>query len=212
MTTYQEHLASLQEIRSLMQRSSRFTALSGLSGIVVGLLALAGVRLIQWFLNQRHTSYQDIYQKPLTQETGTFLATVILVVLVLALSSVLVLTWLKAQKARQSIWHHQGQRWFTTLCLPLAVGGVFCLVLLYHHLLFLLAPSMLIFYGLALIHSSKYTFSDIRYLGMGEIALGLLACFQIEYGLLAWAAGFGGLNILYGILLHYKYERNTSSL
>ncbi|MFD1143555.1 hypothetical protein ACFQ4C_20680 [Larkinella insperata] len=212
MKSYQEQLATLEEIRSLMQRSSRFTSLSGLSGVAVGLLALAGTGLVNWHLNQQNLLYQDVYQGRINQETAIFLVTVVLSLFILAVGSVLLLTGLKAQKSGQAIWHHQGQRLFSNLFIPIAVGGLFCLILLYHNILYLVAPCMLIFYGLALIHSSKYTFSEIRYLGLGEIALGLLACFQIEYGLIAWGMGFGGLNILYGALIHYTYERNGSNL
>ncbi|GAB3329015.1 hypothetical protein GCM10027299_31860 [Larkinella ripae] len=190
-----------------MERSTRFTSLSGLSGIVVGLLALAGVEVVNWKLNREHLTYQAVYQGALSPETSTFLLIVTAVVLMLALCSVLILSRFKAQKANQPLWQQAGQRMFSNLCIPLAAGGVFCLVLLYHQIFYLVAPSMLIFYGLAMIQSSKYTFPEIRYLGLGEMALGLLACFRVEYGLLAWGAGFGGLNMLYGALIVYKYER-----
>jgi hypothetical protein len=155
-------------------------------------------------------TYSALYQEKLSPETGLFLMLVALVILVLALGSVLTLTAVKAQKAQESIWHLQGQRMFTNLSIPLLAGGVFCLILVYHQILYLVAPSMLVFYGLALINSSKYTFQEIRYLGLGQLAIGLLAGFWIEYGLLAWGVGFGGLNILYGALLYYRYEKGKS--
>lgn len=204
---HQEELAALQEIRNLMQRSSRFTWLSGLSGIVAGIIALVSVGVVYWYLSQQNLSYADLYQGKLTQETGTFLGLVAGTALVLALGSVLFLTSLKARKAQESIWHIQGQRLFTNLGIPLLAGGVFCLILVHHQLFYLVAPSMLVFYGLALINSSKYTFTELRYLGIGQLIVGLLAGFWIEYGLLAWGVGFGGLNILYGALLYYKYEK-----
>ncbi|MES2397617.1 MAG: hypothetical protein V4549_16525 [Bacteroidota bacterium] len=70
-----------------------------------------------------------------------------------------------------------------------------------------MAPSSLLFYGLALINASKYTLNDIRYLGICEIVLGLIASLYIGYGLLFWAAGFGVLHIVYGAVMYYKYER-----
>ena len=66
---------------------------------------------------------------------------------------------------------------------------------------------MLVFYGCALLNASKYTLGDIRYLGLCEIALGLLASFFAGYGLLAWTVGFGVLHIVYGALVYFKYER-----
>ncbi|MEZ0538388.1 hypothetical protein [Fibrella arboris] len=207
MAQDQDQLAALQEIRSLMERSARFTSLSGLSGIAVGLVALAGVALVYWKLNSLHLTYTDLYTGTFSQEMSTFLMLVAVGVLLLAAGAAIGFSQFKARKDKQSIWHHQALAMVNNLCIPMAAGGVFCLVLLYHHNLYLVAPSMLVFYGLALINSSKYTFTDIRYLGLGELVLGLLVCFQVEYGLVAWGLGFGGLHILYGALIYYKYER-----
>jgi hypothetical protein len=71
----------------------------------------------------------------------------------------------------------------------------------------LIAPGCLIFYGLALVNAGKYTLGEIRLLGFGQIALGILNCWFLGYGLFFWAAGFGVLHIVYGILMWWKYER-----
>jgi hypothetical protein len=47
----------------------------------------------------------------------------------------------------------------------------------------------------------------VRYLGILEIILGLLAAVWAEHGLAFWAIGFGVLHILYGTLLYAKYEK-----
>ena len=70
-----------------------------------------------------------------------------------------------------------------------------------------MAPATLIFYGLALVNASKFTFEEIRSLGIVQIILGLLASYFIEYGLLFWALGFGIMHIVYGIVMHLKYEK-----
>jgi hypothetical protein len=93
------------------------------------------------------------------------------------------------------------------LAIPLATGGAFCAILIYHNLLYLVAPAMLVFYGLALLNGSKYTLSDIRYLGIFEIILGLFASVFVGYGLTLWTVGFGMLHIVYGALVYFKYER-----
>ena len=71
----------------------------------------------------------------------------------------------------------------------------------------MVAPACLIFYGLALVKASKYTLSDIRYLGIAEIILGILNVFYLRYGITFWALGFGVLHILYGAIMWWKYER-----
>lgn len=202
-----EQLQTLHEIRSLMDRSTRFHSLSGLSGIFVGLIALAGAGAVQWYLTVHGLRYPDLYGSAALPDTVLFVALVAAVVLSLAASSVLYFTALKASKARQSVWTSQARRLLMNFCLPLAVGGFFCGMLIFHGVGYLIAPSMLIFYGLALINASRYTFADLRSLGLCELALGLVSGFLTGYGLLAWALGFGVLHVLYGSMLYYKYEK-----
>ena len=71
----------------------------------------------------------------------------------------------------------------------------------------LVAPGCLLFYGLALVNASKYTLGEVRYLGYGQLALGIMCLWYTGYGLYFWAMGFGILHIIYGVLMWYKYER-----
>ena len=65
------------------------------------------------------------------------------------------------------------------------------------------------FYGLALINASKYTLSMVKYLGMIEVILGLLAMFFFGNGILFWILGFGVLHIIYGTLIYFKLDRKA---
>ena len=209
MLEQDDQLQTLHEIRSIMDRSTRFQSLSGLSGIFVGLIALAGAGAVQWHFSVHNQSYTGLFQNSPTTETAWFIGIATAVVFVLAVSCALYFTGLKAQKARQSVWTSQARRLLFNFCLPLAVGGAFCGVLLLHGIGYLVAPAMLIFYGLALVNASKYTFSDLLSLGVCEIALGLGCGAVVEYGLLAWTLGFGLLHVLYGGILYYKYEKKN---
>lgn len=190
-----------------MDRSSRFISLSGLSGIAAGLSALAGAALVKWHFVQYNVQYSNGYSATLTWTTIQFMLAVALGVLVLAFGSAAYFTARRARKNQLRIWDSKSQRLLLNLAIPLAAGGIFCAVLLYHGILYLVAPAMLVFYGLALINGSKYTFGDIRYLGICEIVLGLLSSFFIGYGLLSWTIGFGVLHIVYGTVMYLKYER-----
>ena len=207
MNQQQEQLATLHEIRSIMDRSSRFISLSGLSGVFAGLFALAGAAVVKWHLSQNNILYRDTYNISLNWNTIVFLLTVAGLVLLLAIGSAIYFTYRKARKNNHRIWDSKSQRLLINLAIPLAVGGVFCAILLYHGIVYLVAPAMLIFYGLALVNGSKYTLRDIYYLGLSEIALGLFAAVFIGFGLLSWAVGFGVLHIVYGTLMYFKYER-----
>lgn len=194
----------LKDIKDMMSRSSRFISLSGLSGVSAGIIALIGA----WFAykvvysRQIINGYQNIL---LTNEKTTTLLLIAIITLVAALALGIFFTTRKAKKNNQKLWDSQTQRLLINLMIPLATGGILCLILLYQGFIGLVAPFTLIFFGLALVNASKYTLSEIRSLGIAEILLGLLATYFIGQGLLFWAIGFGVLNIAYGIIMQSKY-------
>jgi hypothetical protein len=103
------------------------------------------------------------------------------------------------------------QRLTWNTLLPMIVGGLFLLRGMQLNEYRLVAPGCLIFYGLALVNASKYTLGEIRYLGYGQLALGIINLWQLSYGLYFWAAGFGLLHIIYGIVMWYRYERASGN-
>ena len=207
MNQEQDQLATLHEIRNIMDRSSRFISLSGLSGVAAGVSALIGAAIVKWYLVTHNIDYSQTLGRNLSTEAIIFLISVAGLVFILAFCSATYFTARNARKKSHRVWDSKTERMLINLFIPLAAGGIFCAVLIYHDLLYLVAPVMLIFYGCALLNASKYTLSDIRYLGICEIILGLVASFFVGYGLLAWTLGFGVLHIVYGALVYYKYER-----
>jgi len=196
----------LQEIKSLMERSSRFISLSGLSGVFAGLYALAGAYITQtYWIPQRGSDHLEEYAAKNYNLEMLILA---LSILTLSILTAIFFTTRNARKKKQKVWDRLSQRMLFNLSVPLITGGIFILILLWKQMgIYLIAPAMLIFYGLALINGSKYTLNDIRYLGYCEIALGLLATYFYGNGLLFWTLGFGVLHIIYGALMYWKYER-----
>ncbi|MCX2741058.1 hypothetical protein [Pontibacter anaerobius] len=207
MNQQHEQLADLREIRNIMDRSSRFISLSGLSGVFAGLSALAGAAVVKWYFTQHNINYYNNLGSQLTRDNVLFMVAVAAAVLILAFCTATYFTVRNTRKKNHRTWDNQSKRLLVNLAIPLAAGGVFCAILIYHNLLYLVAPAMLLFYGLALLNGSKYTLGDIRYLGIFEIILGLLASIFVGYGLLAWTLGFGVLHIVYGALVYFKYER-----
>lgn len=207
-----KHLQDLAEIRSMMERSSRFLSLSGLSGVFAGIYALIGALIAYKMigLHVREALFEPSLFIANIRGPEDFRLTFLLIpggVLVMALITGYFFTWRNAQKSNQKIWTKTSWLMLVNLFIPLAAGGLFCLIMMYHGIYFLLASATLIFYGLALINASKYTLDEIRYLGISEIIIGLFAAIFVGYGLLFWAIGFGGLHIVYGGLMYYKYER-----
>ncbi len=204
-------LETLHEIRDMMEKSSRFLSLSGLSGVFAGLFALAGAGAAYAYLGigllePAYRRYDYGQDQPYSGLIQFFLLDAMLV-LVAALSAGIYFTARKARRQGQSIWGFTARRLLFSMMIPLVAGGLFCLALIYHGAFGLAAPATLIFYGLALLNGSKYTLHDVRYLGITEIILGVVASFFIGYGLLCWAVGFGLMHILYGAIMYYKYER-----
>lgn len=201
-----KHQEDLREIRKLMEQSTRFISLSGLSGIIAGCIALLGAFAAYWVMKENGVDYTNstrYYTKSLSLQ----LYFIAIVVLVLAVASGYYFTIRKSKKLGLSAWTKTSKLALVNLAVPLITGGIFCFALIYHNLPFLIAPAMLIFYGLALVNVSKYTLGDVKYLGYCEIVLGLIASFVIGYGLIFWALGFGVLHIIYGIVMYNKYDK-----
>lgn len=219
MKNPQDHLKTLGEIRSLMERSSRFLSLSGLSGISAGMLALIGVGCAYWYLSidpfSNRPYYFHLAFHPYLRpwDVLKFLVLDAFFVLVLSLSLGIYFSWRKSKKLGLPIWDRSTNRLIINMFIPLVSGGLFCLILLgqdYDYIIWL--PSLtLLFYGLALLNASNYTYRDIRYLGISEVILGLAAGIWIEKGLFIWTLGFGVLHIIYGSLMYFKYERKLEN-
>ena len=202
----EKHQEDLVHIRSMMERSSRFISLSGLSGVFAGLSALlGGVIVYQLFKANGIEYFEDNHQLYSTSLITELILTAF-VILFFALAFGIFFTVRKSKKLNLPIWTSATKNMLFNLAIPLIAGAVFCFALVYHQMFILVAPSTLIFYGLALLNAEKYTYSDIKYLGFSEVVLGSIALFFVGYGLVFWILGFGILHIFYGLLLFKKYK------
>lgn len=202
----QKHQEDLSHIRSMMERSSRFISLSGLSGVFSGLSALIGGLYVYQLFNADGLDYFDGEHKLYSVDLVSELIFIALTILFFALAFGIFFTIRKSRKHNLPIWTTATKKMLVNLAIPLLIGGIFCLALLIHQIYVLIAPATLLFYGLALINAEKYTFSDIKYLGFCELALGCVSLFFLGYGLVFWIIGFGILHILYGLIVFKKYK------
>jgi len=216
MNDSQKHLEHLAEMRSLMERSTRFLSLSGLSGVWAGCCALVGAFFVRNYLVLQHfgnfgVSDMDYERSDVSSSNGLGYETTLVLTALTVLATALAGGWFfTARKARlrgERIWEASSRRLLWALIVPLATGGMFCLALLYWNLIAFLAPATLVFYGLALLNGSKYTLGDVGSLGLLQIGLGLMGMFFPGRGLELWAIGFGVLHILYGGWMYYKYDK-----
>lgn len=203
----EKYLSDISEIKNLMNRSSRFISLSGLSGILAGIYCLIGAALaykIIYFDNTSLGNYSDLI---ITETALLQLFAIAGSVIFLSLITGIILSIKKASKSNDTVWNASSKRLVINFMIPLATGGIFILFLIEKEFLGLVAPLTLLFYGLACVNASKYTLGDVRYLGITMLLLGLLSTWFLGYGLLFWALGFGVCHILYGSIMYYKYDR-----
>ena len=208
MKNEKDYIKDISEIRSMMERSSRFLSLSGLSGVMAGIYALAGalVAYLVFGFNPDSVTYS------MTGTAGTpanisSVIIVALIILALALGTVVYLSRRNAGKKGEKMWSPTTRRLLANMMVPLSTGGILIVILILNGLAGLAAPISMIFYGLALFTASKMTLEEVKLMGIIQILLGLIAVLMIQYSLIIWAIGFGLVNIVYGIYMHYKYER-----
>ncbi len=217
MSEQQQSLDDLQHIKRMMERSSRFISLSGLSGIAAGICALIGA----WLAYDYVVGNKDIF---IDHEAGiaqvaandygivfnTWLFWIAAGTLVAAIISAFIFTWIKSKKQAVPIWGNSAMRLLINLGIPLIAGGIFLFRLIHFGTFGLVAPGCLIFYGLALINAGKYTLGEIRWLGCCELLLGIISLGFVRYGIYFWAVGFGALHIVYGAWMWLRHERDEN--
>lgn len=210
MENNSKSVEDIRAIRKMMEESSRFLSLSGLSGILAGMLAIAGA-LIAYFLilKSGRISYED-YIGTFTSKESVALRLKMIAdascVLVLSILFSFYFSFQKAKREGKTFWTPVSKRLLINLSIPLITGGIFTVVLLIQNQMQLVVPGLLIFYGLALVSAGKFTYDEIFYLGLLEIVTGLLSAFFSGWGILFWIIGFGMIHIVYGVVLYRKYE------
>ncbi len=204
-----DSLQDVRDIRKMMERSSRFTSLSGLSCVAAGICALAGAWLAHYLISGYYgddlsrweysdQSFGSLRIQLLLTAAGTFGA---------ALLGASFFTWRKAKRQGEKLGNHVSRKVFWSMAIPLVTGAIFTLGMLRYSEWRFVAPACLVFYGLALVNAGKYTVADIRYLGYCEIILGLINVLFIQHSFYFWALGFGVLHIIYGVVMWWKYEK-----
>jgi len=216
MENSKQHLEALSSIKDLMEKSTKFISLSGLSGVIAGITALLGAFLadvrIDYYLNSYSLNSRMEPSTTFIVDNLTLeLFGIAFGVLIISIFFGLILTIKETKKNGQHIWGKNSKLLLINLLIPLFVGGIFCIILIYHGLYVLVAPATLLFYGLALFNCGKYTLGEIKYLGILQIILGLISAVFIGKGLLFWSIGFGVLHIIYGSFMHFKYNNKPQN-
>ena len=203
-----DYLQDIEEIRSLMEKSSKFISLSGWAGIFAGVFALMGSYIALTYLDFNPQSLcVDPENNPFQQKQIFSVVQLALLVFLLAISFALFFTHRRAKRKDELLWTPTAKRLVINMAVPLFTGGILILLFISKGFIGFVAPFSLLFYGLALFTISKFTFDEVKILGLIEILLGLISVYKVSLGLLFWAIGFGVVHIVYGIYVYFKYER-----
>lgn len=207
MKEIQEYEKDIASIRSMMERSVKFLSLSGLSGVLAGVYALLGSVYVYYLVYYPYSPFGfRLYYVNEQQVIGYLLVTAAMV-LVLSVGTGYWLSVRKGKKLGLTVWNKTSKQLIVDLLIPLLTGGLFILILLGRGYYGVAAPACLVFYGLALIYASRNLYSEVRYLGFTEILIGLVAALLPGYGLIFWALGFGVMHIIYGSIMHFRYDK-----
>ena len=202
-----DYLKDISEIKDLMNKSSRFISLSGLSGVLAGFYALIGAYMAYDIIYVTQTPSDDYKTLVLYELEMIQLFAIAFIVVILSIVTGILLSWKKAKKHNEKIWDTTSKRLVANFLIPLLTGGFVILFMIEKEVYLYVAPLTLIFYGLALVNASKYTLGDVRYLGLTLIVLGISSAWFLGYGLFFWAIGFGVCHIIYGASMYFKYDR-----
>ena len=205
----------LDLIKDLMEKSTKFSNLSGIAIFFTGILAIIGASFVYFdigfSISEIDISYFELINQNGESEDIFLKLKLLIFIASLILISSLFIMYIAARKKSNiegiPLFNSSFSRTLKSLFVPLISGGFFCLLLINNNMYGLVAPATLIFYGLGLVSSSKFSYNELEFLGYLELLLGFIASFYIGSGLLFWIIGFGVCHIFFGLLVHFKYDK-----
>jgi heme/copper-type cytochrome/quinol oxidase subunit 3 len=185
---HERAMDNLQFIRETMERASAFTGISGWGQVAIGFSAIAAS-----IISARQATFK------------AWLA----VWMAEALVSLLIAGWSMDRKARAAqlpLLSGPGRKVAFSLSPPLFVGGLLTVVLYRAGLTNAIPGVWLLLYGTGVVTGGMFSVSVVPIMGLCFMALGAVALFTPPY--LAnyfLAAGFGGLHIVFGVIIARRY-------
>jgi hypothetical protein len=179
---------NLSFIRSTMERATAFTAVPGWGGVAMGVTALAAAAIARGVPSR-----------------GEWL-TVWLAASALALT---IGGWSMAAKARKagtSVFSYSGRRFVLSYLPPLVVGALLTIVLARAGLYSALPGTWLLLYGTGVVTGGAFSVRVVPIMGFCFMALGALALLAPSiWGDWLMALGFGGLHVIFGLIIARRY-------
>ena len=205
---------TLDDIREMMSKSSRFQAISGWSIIVIGLLAGIASLMAAAVIGVADVPFFDNLQRYSTLNTPLKIRIAALIALILfTVSLLIVFVFASVKSKRHNLpfsFDKRMRQMLLDFFIPLIAGGLFSMAMVMQQHYGLTSSIMLMFYGLALINCSHYTYPILRWLGYTELLIGIIDCFTMSHALLFWFLGFSVAHILFGIIYVLMFDRKNA--
>lgn len=191
----EEARENLRVIRQTMERSTKYSTLSGLSGVLIGLVAVAGVAATHWLIGPPATGV-SVYHHP-----GR-LAALWLGVFLAAIAIDFGCNKRRAAGVGKHVVSPLGAH-IVLAALPAFFGGAVLTVFFFQHqLLFYVWGAWMLCYGLAICAVGLFSVKPVSLLGGAFVLAGAVTLLlPLPYHLYMMAATFGGFHILYGVLM-----------
>lgn len=205
----QEAIETLDSIKKMMESSTRIMSLDGASAILAGVYALVAVAAGYLIAGGDFSQSNPFVSSMIVFSPARLAALVVLAVALMTacIVTVIAMARCKARKRGERLrLDRVSLRLLWSFFMPVAVGAMLCVIIYLNGHWGLTSSVMLIFYGLALVGISHYTYSDSRYLGYAEIVLGLVDAAVEGHGMVFWTIGFVLLHIAYGIYSIVKHR------
>ena len=179
---------NLRFIRETMERAGSFTAVPGWGGAAIGFTALAAAAVA----SHQPTAARWIF-------VWLAEAALAMVLAVLAVAR-------KARAARLPLFSGPGRKFALGFAPPMIVGALLTAALYRDGDLRLLPGMWLLLYGTAVVSGGSFSVRVVPMMGICFIALGAAAAVSpAAWGNAYMMAGFGGLQILFGLIIAQKY-------
>lgn len=205
---------TLDDIREMMSKSSRFQAISGWSIIVIGLLAGIASLMAAAVIGVADVPFFDNLQRYSTLNTPLKIRIAALIALILfTVCLLIVFVFASVKSKRHNLpfsFDKRMRQMLLDFFIPLIAGGLFSMAMVMQQHYGLTSSIMLMFYGLALINCSHYTYPILRWLGYTELVIGIIDCFTMSHALLFWFLGFSVAHILFGIIYVLMFDRKNA--
>lgn len=179
--------ADLRFIRDAMERAGSFTAVPGWGGVGMGVTALVAA----YVAAGRGTVEGWLAVWSVEAGVGFGIGAIALM--------------RKSARAGQTLLRGTGRRFALAVAPPLLAGGVLTFALAHAGAYALLPAMWLLLYGTAVITGGTYSVAAVPVMGVGFICLGVVAVVVPGWGDALLAAGFGGLEIGFGLLIARRH-------